>query len=105
MELRKTPLIHVLDFVLRPSGPFSYADHSTPVFVCSKPLDLEETEKKFTHLKKRVHPKVSCNLEHCNKKFRDTDELYDHLLQHPQFASKPEEEQIDLIDQLEFQDE
>ena len=98
------PLMRVLDFVLRQGGPFAYADLSTPVFVCGKPLDLEESDRQSTHLRKRGRSKVACTVEQCNKRFRDSDELYAHLLEHPQFCSQCEEEQDELINRLTFRE-
>lgn len=96
------PLMRVLDFVVRQAGPFAYTDLSAPVFVCGKPLDLEESDRQLAHLRKRGRSKVPCVVEQCNKKFRDSNELYAHLLEHPQFSSQCEEEQDELIDRLTF---
>ena len=94
--------MRVLDFLLCQHGPFAYADLSTPVFVCSKPLDLEESNGQLCHLRKRGAEKTPCTMEGCKKKFRDSDKLYTHLLEHPQFSGQPDEMQDEIIDRLTF---
>jgi len=44
-------------------------------------------------------------MEQCNKQFRGSNELYAHLLEHPQFCGQCEEEQDELINRLTFQNE
>lgn len=100
VRLRKIPLLRVLDFVLRPSGPFAYADLSAPVSVCSKPLDLDDSDRQLTHLGKRVRPKATCVAERCNKRFRDGEELYAHLLEHREFCDQCDEEQDELLNRV-----
>ena len=95
--------MRVLDFVLRQGGPFAYTDLSVPVFVNSKPLDLEESNCQMAHLRKRGRTKVACIVEQCNKRFRNSDELCAHLREHPQFCGRSEEEQDELINRLTFQ--
>lgn len=102
VRLRKIPLVHVLDFTLRHGGAFAYADHSAPILVCGKPLDLEESERQLAHLRKHPHTKVTCVVKQCNKRFRDGEELYEHLLEHPEFCSLSDEQRDDMLSGLSF---
>jgi len=103
VRLRKIPLVRVLDFTLRHSGAFAYADHSAPIFVCGKPLDLEESERQLAHLRKRTHTKVTCVVKQCNKRFHDGEELYEHLLEHPEFCGLSDEQRDEMLSGLSFE--
>lgn len=105
VDLRKQPLVRVLDFIHRQGGPLAYADLSTPAFICGKPLDLTDSERCLAHLRKRGRAKTPCTEGQCNKKFRDAEALFEHLLEHPRFRARPEEEQEEFMSQLVFQDE
>lgn len=103
VRLRKIPLVRVLDFTLRSSGPYAYTDHSAPIYVCGKPLDLQESDRELAHQQKRPHTKVACMVKQCNKKFRDGETLYEHLLEHPEFSSLPDEQRDEILSGLSFQ--
>lgn len=103
VKLRRIPLVHVLDFTLRHGGPFAYADHSAPIFVCGKPLDLEESERQLAHLQKRPNTKVNCIVKQCNKRVHDGEELYEHLLEHPEFCSLSDEQRDETLSGVCFQ--
>lgn len=91
--------MRVLDFIRRPSGPLAYADLSSPVFVCSKPLDLEQSNERLSHLRKKDRAKVPCGIGQCKKKFRNAEELCTHMLEHAEFRDRSEEAQAKLIDE------
>jgi len=100
VQLRKMPLLRVLDFTLRHVGPFAYADLSAPVFLCAKPLDLEDSDRRLAHLGKRQQVKVECTAGQCNKRFRPGEDLYAHLLEHPEFSHKSVDEQEQFLDRI-----
>lgn len=100
VQLHKMPLLRILDFTLRPEGSFAYADLSAPVFVCGKPLDLEESDRRLAHLGKRPQAKAVCIVDQCNKRFRHGEDLYTHLLEHPEFAGKSVDEQEELMSRI-----
>ena len=93
-------LLRVLDFTLRHVGPFAYADLSAPVFLCAKPLDLEESDRRLAHLGKRQQVKVVCTAGQCNKRFRPGEDLYAHLLGHPKFSHKSVDQQEQFLDRI-----
>lgn len=103
VRLRKIPLVSVLDFTLLSRGPYAYTDHTAPIYVCGKPLDLQESDCQLAHLQKRAHTKVACIVKQCNKRFHEGEDLYEHLLEHPEFSSLPDEQRDDILSGLSVQ--
>jgi hypothetical protein len=101
-SLKETPLVQVLHAVRAPAAPLSYADLSAPVFVCSKPLDLAESDNQVRRIRHWVTHKAHCPVGRCRKKLSDAEHMYSHLMEHQEFRSQSEEEQLETLNRLMF---